>query len=229
MNNLLFISYNCPTCQNLLNLLKNEKLINAFNIFCVDGKIDKVPKYIEKVPTMIVENVNKPLVANEIFDWINKLKSAKTNTMPNTNLLGYSDIEHNNNRDNLFTSIKNDNFSTKSYFNYKDETKHAIYTAPEQKKIKESEQKSLIDKMVQKRNEQDNKFAHISEQQHKKIVQDIKRQELINSLNPEQLKLLEHQKMLQQRQQMQYMNAMNKMQQMQYIQNMNNGSFKKNK
>lgn len=70
--NLLFYSKRCNTCVNLLSIMQNDKLLDYFRLICVDNT--QIPPNIKIVPTLIVSNIAKPLVAKEIFDWINQIK-----------------------------------------------------------------------------------------------------------------------------------------------------------
>ena len=76
-SNILFYSNSCNTCKSLIKLLENEKLIQHFFPMCVDGKLEQLPPQIEVVPTMIVKDMNKPLVAEETFEYIKQVKFIK--------------------------------------------------------------------------------------------------------------------------------------------------------
>lgn len=82
-SNIIFYSRRCRMCQDLLVLLKNTNFLHYFSLLCIDDNI-YIPPEIKKVPTMIVYNINRPLVANEIFKWIHTTIKIQQQT-PNYN------------------------------------------------------------------------------------------------------------------------------------------------
>ena len=102
--NVLFYSSNCNTCKNLLLLLKNEELIHTFKLVCVDDKLDKIPVQIDRVPTMIITNISKPLVAQETFKWIEQIKFIKQE-QNNNNIIKYNNNNINDNNINNNNNI----------------------------------------------------------------------------------------------------------------------------
>lgn len=181
--NVLFYSLQCTTSRHLLTVLKNENLTNYFKMVCVDNILDKLPQQINQVPTMILNGINKPFVAEEIFEWINQVKFLKSqnnsvqsqqqninptqidqpiknnnaNNTNNTILFGY-DKEIMGSLSDKFAATKFDNALPQSYFGVGDENKNAIFTAPEQKPISKEEQNKKIREMEQKRNLQDSEY-----------------------------------------------------------------------
>lgn len=224
--NILFVSKNCKHSFTLLKLLDHEKLIKYFKIVYVDNKLDRLPKYVKKVPCMIVSNVNEPLDGIKTFEWVKRMKFMKQkmyNKKNESNLMEYSKLE-NNSFDDKFAFVHNSPALPQSYFKYKSEGEHIIYTAPEHDKIKKHEQDKLIDNLSKKRNEQDDYYTGVAKKQqlnailshqNKNINQhteqqtnyDIQQQNYINNLNNQQNLL--------------------KMKQMQLLQNKLNNSFNK--
>jgi hypothetical protein len=73
---ILFYSIKCKHCNNLLSLLNNN---DDYTYISVDNN-NKIPKIIDKVPTLIINGINKPLVGKEVFTWISTQKYLNINT-----------------------------------------------------------------------------------------------------------------------------------------------------
>jgi hypothetical protein len=191
--NILFYSTNCTTCRHLLMILKNENLLCYFELRCVDNMLDRLPPYIQKVPTMLVSNVNKPLVAEETFEWINQIKFFRQQQVMDLNK---KIIQENMNTHNVVNSKKttkpveylesemsgfSDTFAytkideplPKSFFKVGDEDKISIYTAPDSgKKISNREQVKLTKEIEMRRVKQDNDFGDFMKQQQLKAIKE---------------------------------------------------------
>lgn len=179
--NIIFYSRNCKTCQNLIKLLDNEKLLSFFNLYCVDDRLDHVPPQITMVPTAIVANINKPLVAKEIFEWVQQIKFIRQNAivdmqkkmikdnliklLNNKGVVGWVDQEMTGTSDNYaYTNI--DKPLSHSFFNVDDEKNSAIFTAPESKdKLSKYDQKKKIDELEQARKTQDDNYTMMHKEQ----------------------------------------------------------------
>lgn len=184
--NIIFYSRACPTCQNLLNVLQNENLLGNFKLFCVDERLNEVPPQIQVVPTMIVSSVNKPLVAQEIFEWIQKIKFIRQKNIMDMNrkIIQQNLIQLAENksgpipfRNSEMGSISDpfaykdiDNPMPQSFFNVGEEEKNGIFTAPEQKPISKNQQEQMISAIETMRSEQDNKYASVMKQDQLKAV-----------------------------------------------------------
>jgi len=242
--NLLFYSRQCNVCINLIKILENEGLIQYFYPVCVDDKLNKLPPQIEFVPTMIVKDQNKPLVAEETFEWIKKVKFIKQNAksgsgLINNNVLssmatksglkGFSNTEMGDNSDKFAYTKDDAPALPQSFFEYGGENNNSIFTAPEQsKKLSEEEQKKLISHLESKRNTQDTQYK-----------QHAKKQQLATLINNEQERIKETYKQgmnnnnmeAMQNMHQQQLDKINKMQQMQNqlrMKQMNGGGFNGN-
>ena len=71
MNNqhILFYSERCPHCEKFYNLLQITRKLSLFRLVCVD-KLQRVPKGITSVPTIIIPGYNTPLVGDNVFNWL---------------------------------------------------------------------------------------------------------------------------------------------------------------
>lgn len=69
--NILFVSQYCKHCNVLMNELKNhQSIIQSFDIVIVENV--KIPEYIDRVPTLILNN-NKLLTDDDLFSYIENL------------------------------------------------------------------------------------------------------------------------------------------------------------
>ena len=180
--NVLFFSRKCPSCQNLMKILENEQLISNFKLFCVDDNKGNIPPFIKMVPTMIVANVPKPLVAQETFNWVQQIKffrqKAAMDTMQNQiiqqamlnkmkELSGpkeYVQQEMSGISDS-FSFVEKDKAFPHTYFGLGAEQKHTIFTVPEiEKKISKMDQTREIKNLENKRKDQDKNFEEYSKE-----------------------------------------------------------------
>jgi len=236
--NILFYSNNCETCKSLIKILENEKLIQYFLPVCVDDKLERLPPQIEVVPTMIVKNMNKPLIAEETFEYVKQVKFIK-NSQNNFNennsykgLVGFTDVELGSHSDSFAFTKDNAPALPQNYLGYKDDEKHTIFTAPEQNKLKDTDQNKLISELIGKRDKQDEQYADISKKnrinsvikdEQEKIIEQYKeeyaesnKQQKLNQMNnmrnnQQQQHQQQHQQQQQQQQQLQQMKQMQMM------------------
>jgi hypothetical protein len=171
--NIIFYSRECGACKNLLNALATEDLLKMFKLYCVDGRLNTVPACIKAVPALIVENINKPLVAQEAFEWVQKMKFIKQSIAKNSN--------NNKTRDPVgFAQLEMGGLSDQ--FAYKDVDKamvhsycdvsnnNTIFTAPEQDKLKEQDQLAKIQNLEKLRTEQNSHYSKIMREQQLKAL-----------------------------------------------------------
>jgi hypothetical protein len=172
--NLVFYSRTCTTCQNLLKILQTENLLHYFRLYCIDDKLDKLPINIEIVPTIIVANIGRPLVAKEAFEWVQYAKF--TNTQTN------SPIKNTTNRSSYLAWNKNEMDGISDGYAYKDvdsgfvhsyqgtkDDNNIIFTAPETGKMNKNDQDKLIKNITSKRQEQD--IDHLEKQKKSRLGQ----------------------------------------------------------
>lgn len=130
--NIIFYSEKCATSRDLLMLLHNEGLLDKFQLYKVDDKLDRIPKQIIRVPTMLIAELNRLLVAQEAFEWVNQMKFLRNQNsvqpavtalkgFNETEMLGFSD---------KFSFTDKDKPLEHTYFGVGDENKHVIYTPP---------------------------------------------------------------------------------------------------
>jgi hypothetical protein len=165
--NLLFYSQKCKDSQDLINLLDHEKLLNKFKMICVDNN-RQIPAQIQRTPTLIVNGIPKPLVANEAFKWVETMKSFRqiqqqTLAHQNQQILkqnmqrltqqrkGPSEFDQkgmNSGLSDTFADVEKDTCLPHTYVPV-GSTGQLIFTAPEEKKPEDKsvEQKKRIEEM----------------------------------------------------------------------------------
>ena len=123
--NILFYSNKCHYSNLFLNKLKDENMINDFKLINVlEVKNIDIPDIITSVPTIIVKNINTPLVGINAFNWLdnNKFFYQKTNNINNKikpcNVnYDYLTIDHNKNKDFANLDDREDDKSIDIKFN----------------------------------------------------------------------------------------------------------------
>jgi hypothetical protein len=154
-------------------LLTNEKLIHYFTSICTDNN-PNLPPYITITPTLIINKFNKPLVAQEAFQWVQKIKQYRINVqlqkmttnqmnainnnlnVNDNNLLGFTPTEMEGMTD-IFAYLDMDAALPHSY-NYLGQ-EQTIFTGPENEtKLNNNTQKKLHDEMLKQRQNQDAQY-----------------------------------------------------------------------
>lgn len=190
--NVLFYSQACGTCKNLLILLQNENLLSYFKLVCVDDKLDKLPQNMI-VPTMIVINVNKPLVAQETFNWVKQMKFIRQQQIMDINKkiiqqninnnikkgpIGYDD-EIMAGVSDKFAFTKRDDPLPHAYFGINEEEKNIIFTPPpEQEKISKMEQGKILKEIETRRSQQDTEYNSFMKQKQLEAVLEAEKEKL---------------------------------------------------
>lgn len=83
-HNILFYSDKCEHSMNFIRCLQNEKMLSDFKLINV-LELKEIPSMIENIPTIIVRNINVPLVGINAFRWLenNKYFYQGTNNINN--------------------------------------------------------------------------------------------------------------------------------------------------
>jgi len=191
---ILFYSERCKMSTELRRILTNENILHYFEQHCVDGNINYYKQLgLTNVPTMIVPQVGKPLIAKDAFEWLQHRKflmqqrsvesnrqiiqqsTNKYDQANNNNLLGFFKPEMGGFSDNYaFTNA--DVAQHQAFFGYKDEDNNAIYTSPEEKKKITKADFAKIGKNIE--NERKKQSADLKDFQHKQQIQDVIRSEI---------------------------------------------------
>lgn len=198
--NMLFYSEHCPTCRNVMTLLKNENLLQNFKLTSVDGILDRFPPDMV-IPLMRLVNIPEPLYAQSIYKWISQVKFMRQSN-PNQNGIIPPQITKKQSGPYCFdadimTKIS-DSFAfaddkindplPQSYFGVNQEGANAIYTPkdPQGFKIKKEEQKKILNEIESKRTQQNNEFMQYSKQVQMELMMqdDHDRQQQIGQYSP---------------------------------------------
>jgi len=191
--NILFYSQQCEYCRRLLLLLKTENLICYFKLICVDDKLDKLPRDM-KVPTMRVINVNRPLVAQETFEWVNQMKFIRQQQVMDINKkiiqqnvlnanikkgpIGFDEKIMSGLSDE-FALIKIDDPLPHAYFNVGQEDKNIIFTAPQESDtISKQTQNKMIKDLESRRLQQDTEHKTFMKQKQAEAVMSAEHEKL---------------------------------------------------
>lgn len=186
MNNIFFFSYQCGTCIKVKKILENEGLMNNFYQYCVDNNLDNLPPQITRIPTLIVSNINKPLIGKEILNWINQMKFIKYNKNTinnnksnnemigkqiNNELQGWSNIEMNNVSDKYAYQDGNiDKPFSQSYYDLNNNNHNIIKTMPENEKITSREQDKRKKELLMNRENQEEKYKEYNKRKRLEIL-----------------------------------------------------------
>jgi hypothetical protein len=163
--NLLLYSERCQTCKQLFAILKNERLFEYFKLICIDDKLDKLPPQIKSVPTMIVQNFNKPLEPIECFKFVKTLIDSKKTIVntdndenknkQNQDFDGFNLLEHTSFSD-IYTHVVGDIPYEQDHFKYGNEKNHKITTPMLDGKLNQHEQMQRINKLSNERQKMTN-------------------------------------------------------------------------
>jgi len=85
----VFYSSQCQFCDKLLKTIQNEKLVDQCQLVSFEQNPDKIPSFIENVPTIVAPNLSKPLVGVEAIEWIENKKyfNQITNNISTKNVI----------------------------------------------------------------------------------------------------------------------------------------------
>ena len=81
-SNICFYSNQCKVCKAFFSELANTPFKNDFKFVCVDTTPrNRLPGYLKKVPTIVVQGEGDPLVGNEAINWlwIKKMQDPRMN------------------------------------------------------------------------------------------------------------------------------------------------------
>jgi hypothetical protein len=159
-NDVFFYSNKCKYCKQLIEILSDNDIIENYNLICIDNNTEKYP-YIQRVPTLLVDDVKKPLVGVNAFNWIN----AKTQFNKNTNNINLNPNKNLDKKNNplLFDNNNNKLHTKKDYtfindnetYNIEKYYDNKIFTLPDNEKINYNVQKQKLNNLMLQRTKQD--------------------------------------------------------------------------
>ena len=180
--NILYYSKFSTMCTDLLKLMDSYGVLNKFFLKCIDD-MEILPKGLERIPTLIVVGVNKPLVAREAMEWFDSMRPMfsqqnndmlskkimfnimKNNTEANNGPKGYVHCEYDGVSDS-FAYTNTDLAQPKTFCEFENDGS-VIYTPQSEDKtmaIKDSEQKRYINDLQKNRKQQESEFSNIMRQ-----------------------------------------------------------------
>ena len=91
--NVLFYSNNCDYCNTILKQLKQNNIQdNDLIRICVDNNRN-IPKYINKVPTIISKTHKQPIIDEGVYMWINTLIQNGSNMQQRSNMQQHANMQ----------------------------------------------------------------------------------------------------------------------------------------
>lgn len=182
----LFYSNHCNTCKIILNLFNNNNLASKTKLICVDGKTDKLPLQIKKIPALVIEEEGRILTDKEIFFWIESIRYLNNSNVkknknpfrdeqfvqqddkPSKQSSASNKIDDNTFHEVIrqqmggisdkFTYVDIDDPLPHTYFSYGKENEFSIHTEPEKDKINKSQQAMLLNNLKFQRINDSNEF-----------------------------------------------------------------------
>ena len=165
--NILFYSKKCEYCSKIINLINDIDSFEKYKFICVDENM-QFP-YVQRVPTLMVKQIKKPLIGINAFNWIKSTSqfNRTTNNIhfkpnkfnnPNDNplLFDKQDSLHGiNNKNNFLLKNNIKNIDNISYIKNKSDE---IYTLPEGSKINKVNQKKKLNELLNQRAQQEFKM-----------------------------------------------------------------------
>ena len=177
--NIIFYSKDCKFSEQLITFMHKINILQKFKLISVDNN-NNLPPNITRVPTLIVSNINKPLVGTDAFNWlktinqfnqytgninvkvdndINKqnnplLLNALNSNIKTTEPFGYSINEVCRLSDNYAFINSNDNDVRYKNISYINDNNELIFTAPEKNTINNENQNKKLNQLINKRTEQ---------------------------------------------------------------------------
>lgn len=187
--NIFYYSKFCLMCTDLLKLMDKYKILNRFLLKCIDD-MQRIPAQLERVPTLIIVGINKPLVGKEALEWFNNMRPLFLqqyterqikNNIQSLHALhgpkGYLDNEYNGISDS-FAYTEVDIAQPKTYSQYDNNT--VIYTPPDENSIiKKDEQERNAIELDKMRKKQDEEYALIMKREQVETVIRKEREKLI--------------------------------------------------
>lgn len=195
--NIFFYSKFSTMCTDLLRMMDSYKILNQFLLRCIDD-MKQLPPGLERVPTLIVVGVNKPLVAKEAVKWFNDMRPIlfqQSAEMQNKKIMynimrnnmqtlngpkGYAQGEYDGVSDSFaYTDV--DMAQPKTFCEYGND-KNVIYTPPRENiKIKETEQLQNIQDLERMRSQQEKEYSSIMKREQIEAVMAKEREQLMKN------------------------------------------------
>ena len=180
--------------MDLLNMMNKYGILRHFILKCVDD-MEVLPKGLERVPTLIVSDIDKPLIAKDAVLWFNKMRSifaTQQSDSQNKHIMynimknnqeqlqgpkGYTETEYNGISD-AFAYTDVDMAQPKSFCTPDNDT-DIIYTPPEDSKVSLADQNRLYKTLNDERRQEESAYSEL-----------MKKKQIDIIINNEQKKLM---------------------------------------
>jgi hypothetical protein len=166
-NNILFYSNKCTYCKEIIQLINKVDDISRYKLINIDNNSSNFP-YIQRVPTLLVSDLKKPIVGVNAFNWIKSQSqfnkqtnninfNANNNLDPKINNLIYEKKEKMDGSEKKIENFSylNEDSNMDKIHKFYDTKTEKIYTLPEGERINQNIQKKKLNKLVNLRNQQD--------------------------------------------------------------------------
>jgi hypothetical protein len=186
---ILIYSKKCISCSNLIVLLQNMNMLLSFELVCFDDLIRQnkaLPTNIERVPALILPEMNMILQGKETFEWVDKIRiniikmNIATN-MQQSGPNGFTSVEMGGFSDN-FAYTMTDLAQPKSFLPYKKDEEYGIYTGIEASKIKKTDLEKLIQNTEKVRKEQEKEINNNYNEKMKDIALQQEKQKIMSNV-----------------------------------------------
>lgn len=78
---IVYYSNYCLNCKEFINILCKTPVYNKFTKVNVSEINVNIPPFVKSVPTIIVPNINRPLVGEEVFKWLDESSEKRINNI----------------------------------------------------------------------------------------------------------------------------------------------------
>jgi hypothetical protein len=193
--NVFYYSRISRLCLDLICMMDNYGILDRFKLKCIDD-MQELPKSLDRVPTLVIIGIDKPLVANEAVKWFNDNRhflQQQNSELQNKRLLynmtknmynqqgpkGFSTSELDGVSD-AFAYTDADQAQPKTFCSYGNDG-DVILTPPKDGKINEETQKKLLGERQNIYKSQDEEYKVIMKQEQINKLIHKEREQLIKN------------------------------------------------
>ena len=107
----------CKTCSIFIDFAQKKNILKHFKMVCIDNNTDYFASNgINKVPTIIIPNINKRFEGKECLKWLNDMTTINNNNLYKEELI-ISNVNGNNSYSFGNNNYSNNNYSNNNYSN----------------------------------------------------------------------------------------------------------------
>lgn len=186
--------------RDLIKMMTECKILNKFVLKCIEDMADnEIPKSLTRVPTLIVANIQKPLVANDAILWFKKNQPIfmqqiydtqnkivmrnimKNNMQSMTGPKGYLENEYSGISDSFAYADENLDLAQPKVYTDCNGSTEVIYTPPLEGKMMDGESKNYINNAKKEREQQDKEYNDVLRKQQLEILLNNEAQKLMQA------------------------------------------------